>query len=233
MKNPMRIVREIVDPVDRSDPARQALAAAIAEATTAASAAAQARDALGRAETYLVRARHAHDEATALLERATAEQAEKLAVEFASGAAPASTSLVKTARERLASAADDVESMKGAISHLRQTVTEADDELARAKRKVTEAMRPVVTQVAPALMAAAERAQHQYVEAVALLHAAARNLHFQSAEYVIAANFIGRSNDAVASHLGGGKSESAAKWRAAIEALSRDAYALLPTGEVH
>jgi chromosome segregation ATPase len=229
MKLPsMRVVREIVDPVDRSDPARQALAKAIEEARAAEAAATQASEALARAEDYRRRYRHARDEAETLLQRATAEAAEKMAADFAIGATPSETGLIKSARERLMSAEDNLSGMDGAISKLREAATEADGDLARARRAVDRAMTPVVALAAPALMAAAERAQHRYLEAVAVLHASMSRLDPQSAEHRAAENFVARSNYAVAIHLGSGKSEADASWRTAVETLARDAYALLP-----
>ena len=213
----------------KADPARQALAAAIAAASAASAAVMQAREVLSRAEAFLQQAKVRHVEAEDALNKALAESGENIASSLiASGASPNVGGMVRAARARLTDAEDELAGAKAAHAKLRDFVHGPEEDAVQAKRAVDEAVAGVVAGHVDALLEAAKRAQLAYVERCAVLNEVRKIIHPWSADHKAAASFVDGSTFAVSRHFGEGASVAAAEWRRSVEALSRDATVRLP-----
>ena len=213
----------------RADPARVALAAAIAAASEADKALAQAKGVLERAETFVSEAQSRVDQATAAVSHAVNEQGMALAEAFAgTHGSPAMGAATRAARMRMADCEDELAASQSTLQKLRDAVREREDAAGEARRAVDEAVAGVVASHAEALLEAARRAQLEYLERCALLHELQRALHPWSEEHKAAANFLGAVHFAVNRHLAEGKSTAAAEWGQAVAELARDASVRLP-----
>lgn len=214
----------------RPDPARVALAAAIAAASEADKALAQAKGVLERAETFVSEAQSRVDQASAAVSHAVNEQGAALAEAFAGNnqGPPAMGAATRAARMRMADCEDELDASRSTLDKLRDAVREREDAVGEARRAVEEAIAGVISAHAEALLRAAQAAQHEYVERCAVLHEFQRALHPWSGEHKAAANFLGAVHFAVNRHLAEGKSAAAAEWRAAAAELARDASVRLP-----
>lgn len=114
----------------RSDPARQALAAAIAAASVAEAAHERARTVLARAEGFVEQAGVRRVEAEEALSKVLAEQGDNLASAIASGSSTDVGGAVRTARARLIDCEDELEAAKAALVKLRDAVQEPEENAA-------------------------------------------------------------------------------------------------------
>jgi len=214
----------------RHDPARQALAAAIAAATSADAAAAHSREVLARAESFLNQAKVRRVQAEEALSRTLAEHSENLVSAIASGASPTSGAEVRTARARLADAEDELAAAIAAFEKLSAAVADPEAISLETKRAVEKEIAVVVgAHVAP-LLEAAQRAQHIYFEHCVALSEAKRLLHPWGGEYKAADHFLASAGLAFHRHVTTSNVPSAAaiEWRRAVGALTVDATVRLP-----
>jgi hypothetical protein len=212
----------------KHDPTRQALAAAVAAASTADAAVMRSREVLSRAEMFLRQAGVRHVEAEEALSKALAEHGENLASAIASGASPNVGGMVRAARTRLIDAEDELAGATAAFAKLKDSVQGPEEDAVQAKRVVDEAVAGVVAGHVDTLLDDAKRAQFAYVERCAVLNEVRRVLHPWSSDHKAAVAFVDMAVYAVSRHFNEGSSTAAAEWRKAVEALSRDANVRLP-----
>ena len=140
--------------VVRPDPARVALAAAIAAASEADKALAQAKGVLERAETFVSEAQSRVDQASAAVSHAVNEQGAALAEAFAGNnqGPPAMGAATRAARMRMADCEDELDASRSTLDKLRDAVREREDAVGEARRAVDEAIAGVVAAHAEALL---------------------------------------------------------------------------------
>jgi hypothetical protein len=213
----------------KHDPTRQALAAAVAAASTADAAVMRSREVLSRAETFLRQAGVRHVGAEEGLSKALAEHGETLASAIASGASPNVGGVVRAARARLIEAEDELAGATAAFAKLKESVQGPDEEALEAKRAVEQAVAGVVAGHVDTLLEDAKRAQFEYVERCAVLNEVRKLLHPWTADYKAVDGFVGAASIVIHQRVFGGASLAAVEeWRKAVGALTRDATVRLP-----
>jgi hypothetical protein len=188
----------------KHDPPRQALAAAVAAASTADAAVMRSREVLSRAEIFLRQAGVRHVEAEEALSKALAEHGETLASAIASGASPNVGGMVRAARTRLIDAEDELAGATAAFAKLKDSVQGPEEEAVEAKRAVEQAVAGVVAGHVDTLLEDAKRAQFAYIERCAVLNEVRKLLHPWTAEYKALDAFVGAASIAVHQHVYGG-----------------------------
>ena len=142
--------------------AREALAAAIAEAERTKAAAAKARAAFERAERFEIDARTAVDLARKSIEKAAAAEGESIAALLENSVeAPAELGVVQSAKDKLADVEDRHAAAKSAAEHLKAQVTALEQDAKDAQKRAAAARNDVVILNVDAWIAAEEKSSTQ------------------------------------------------------------------------